>query len=320
MKHFLLFATALIAGSGHLVSGQDATHEENPALKWKSDIAKFETMDRLTQPAKNGVVFVGSSTIRLWKTDKWFPDDAIINRGFGGSDTSDTLHYLDTLVLKHQPRLIVIYAGTNDIANGKSAERVFEDHARLMKRLLKDLPETHVICISIKPTLKRWHLWPKMKLTNSLLDTLYSTHPNWQLEDVSQHFIGDNGRPRADLLSKDKLHLNEKGYEVLTSIIRPHINRVMGGVDICVAPKVSNADGTLNFFTHIRTENPNVQVEFRINDGEWNLLNPKNGTESKIWKGQIPNSLPVGVHKLSVRWLDDKARKRTSQQSFQRVE
>src|SRR5688572_17145545 len=95
--------------------------------KWEPAVQEFERPDADTLPKPGGVVFVGSSSIRFWKLNKWFATDALLNRGFGGSQIADSNYFIDRLVLKHKPRLIVFYAGDNDINAGLSAEKVAED-------------------------------------------------------------------------------------------------------------------------------------------------------------------------------------------------
>ena len=117
------------------------------------------------------IVFVGSSSIRKWPTAEYFPDLPIINRGFGGSHISDVNYYVYETVLKYKPKIIVFYAGDNDIAGGKSPEQVLNDYKRFIGLIHSNLSNTQVIFIPIKPSLRRWTLWPEMRKTNKLIHT-----------------------------------------------------------------------------------------------------------------------------------------------------
>jgi hypothetical protein len=97
---------------------------ENPSSKWEPAIQKFVEQDKASAPPEHGVLFVGSSSIRLWDLEKSFPEKNYLNRGFGGSQIADSIAYVDQLVLKHKPEVVLMYAGDNDIAAGKSAEIV----------------------------------------------------------------------------------------------------------------------------------------------------------------------------------------------------
>ena len=127
----LLCALMLLVAAAPLAAQQPLTTV--PVDRWEKDISAFDAADKLTPFPKGGIVFVGSSTIRRWDVATYFPDLKILNRGFGGSELADAVRHIDRLVLKHEPRLVVVYAGDNDIGAGKLAEQVAVDfeHARL---------------------------------------------------------------------------------------------------------------------------------------------------------------------------------------------
>jgi lysophospholipase L1-like esterase len=193
--------------------------------KWEKDIAAFEAQDAKSPPPKNGVLFVGSSSIRLWKLDESFPDLKAINRGFGGSEVADAVRYAKRIVLPHRPRIVVIYAGDNDIANGKPPEQVFSDLKEFVRVVHCALPDTKIIYIDIKPSIKRWALIEKIRAANRLIREHIDAERSDKLGflDIEQAMLGDNGRPRAELLQEDGLHLNAKGYEVWAKLLRGEV-------------------------------------------------------------------------------------------------
>ncbi len=167
MIHAMLLALALSMSSIN-------SAQRDPAQKWETTISKFEEADKQNPPKEGGVLFVGSSSIRHWDTKKWFPNDDILNRGFGGSQISDVNYFARRIVLKYKPRVIAFYAGDNDVAKGKSAEQVFEDYRKFLDLVARDLPKTHVIYLPIKPSLARWNLWPAMQTANQKIRRLAS--------------------------------------------------------------------------------------------------------------------------------------------------
>jgi len=195
------------------------------AEKFEKDIQKFEAADLANPPEPGGVLLVGSSTIRMWKTDKWFPDLHVINRGFGGSQMSDLNFYVERVVLKYRPRVIAVYEGDNDIGKGKTPREVFEDYRKFLERVAKDLPGTEVIFIPIKPSLKRWELWPVMAEANRLIRRHTKLNPKWHYAEIAPSLLGDDGTPRKDLFAEDGLHLNEQGYEILSGILKPMLGK-----------------------------------------------------------------------------------------------
>ena len=200
-----------------------STFAADPAERWEPTIQRFEKADQKQMPPKGGILFVGSSSIVKWDTDKWFSGWDVINRGFGGSEVSDVNHYLDRIVLKYAPKIIVFYAGDNDVAHGESAEQVFEDFKAFLAAVRKKLPETQVIYLPIKPSISRWDKWPTMKRANAMIEQYMKTRPNWHYVDTATPMLGKDGRPRPELFIGDGLHLNAQGYKLWTVLVKPYL-------------------------------------------------------------------------------------------------
>ncbi len=178
----------------------------------------------------NPILFVGSSTIRLWQTADAFPDLPIINRGFGGSTIADVNHFADRIVFKYKPRLIVFYAGDNDLAAGRTPDRVFGDFKTFVKSVRERLPGTPIIFLAIKPSPKRWSLRPLAQDVNALVEDLSKQDDNLTYIDTATPMLGPDGQPRKELFLPDDLHMNAKGYELWTKIIAPLVrNSVVRG-------------------------------------------------------------------------------------------
>jgi lysophospholipase L1-like esterase len=189
--------------------------------RWKSAIQAFEKQDVRQEFPKNGVVFVGSSSIRKWDLDKWFPQLKPLNRGFGGSEVSDSVEFVEQLVLKHEPRAVVVYAGDNDLAHGETPEQVSSDFARLVKLIHAKQPKTKILYIAVKPSIARWSLIVQVRETNRLITELTAKDERLKFVDIDRPMIGDDGKPRKELFVADGLHLSEDGYAVWTSLVKP---------------------------------------------------------------------------------------------------
>jgi lysophospholipase L1-like esterase len=195
--------------------------------RWEKDIQAFEEEDRKSPPPAGGVLFIGSSTIRLWKTlAEDFPDLPVINRGFGGSEIADSVHYIDRIVKPYQPRLIVFYAGTNDIANGKSPEQVQDDFQAFVERSRKAVAGVRIVFLAIKPTIARWSQEDKVEAANRLIADLIRRQPDLAFIDTARVLVEPDGRPKASLLAPDKLHFNAEGYRVWAAYLRPRITKL----------------------------------------------------------------------------------------------
>ncbi|MBN1816933.1 MAG: hypothetical protein JW828_06205 [Sedimentisphaerales bacterium] len=201
------------------IAAQEPVEQENPALRWEQDIQRFEAWDAQNAWPKNPVLFVGSSSIRMWKTHESFPDLPVINRGFGGSQTSDVLYYIERIVLKYRPRLIVFYCGDNDIAAGKEPEQVVQDYHTFVSQVHKALPRTRIVYISIKPSGARWSLWPKMNQANKGIAEFSNKDRRLFYADCATVLLKD-GIPDDRFFVQDRLHLNDEGYKVWTGVVQ----------------------------------------------------------------------------------------------------
>jgi len=187
--------------------------------RWEKDIAAFEARDKEAPPPQGGIVFIGSSTIRLWKTKDAFPDLPVVNRGFGGSQIADSVRYADRIVLPLKPKTILLFAGGNDINSGKSPDQVFEDYKAFVAKIHAALPETRILFMSLYPNLKRAEQLDKTSRLNALVADHAKTDRRLGFVDVVPVLCPD-GKPNADVLLPDQLHLNEKGYGLITPVVR----------------------------------------------------------------------------------------------------
>lgn len=187
---------------------------------WENAIRAFETGDQEAMPTSGGIVFVGSSSIRKWDS---LADDFQglnpIQRGFGGSQMIDSLLYARRIVTAYKPKTIVVYEGDNDIGSGKSPQRVAEDFQQFVHIVREDLPQVNIGFIAIKPSLKRWNLWPKMQQANQLIQEIAAEDERIEFLDIGTPMLGEDGMPKPELFVKDGLHLSPAGYEAWTTVV-----------------------------------------------------------------------------------------------------
>lgn len=217
MRVYTLAALALCSFAS-LALAQEA---ENPHAQWEKAIADFEAQDREKPVAPGGILFLGSSSIRMWDLEKSFPGRPVLNRGFGGSQIADSLYFFDRVVLPYKPATIVFYAGDNDIAREKTAETVTADFQSLAAKVWEHFPETRILFIGIKPSTARWNLYPEMKKVNEAIGQWAQSEKRILLVDVEKAMLGEDGMPRQELLQKDGLHMTEEGYAVWTKLVTP---------------------------------------------------------------------------------------------------
>ena len=192
--------------------------------QWSKEMAAFEQQDRAAPAKPGGIVFVGSSSIRLWDLGQSFPGMPILNRGFGGSQIVDSVNHAELLVLKHKPGIVVFYAGDNDIAAGKTPQAVAGDYKAFVSKVHATLPKTRVAFIAIKPSIQRWALVAKVREANALIRSYSEGDDLLGFIDVDGPMLGWDEKPRADLFVADGLHLSAKGYELWTRLVRPFLD------------------------------------------------------------------------------------------------
>ncbi|CAN7279173.1 SGNH/GDSL hydrolase family protein [Variovorax sp. LjRoot84] len=193
--------------------------------RWQSELAAFARADKQNPPAEGGVLFVGSSTIRFWtRLAQDFPQlPVVINRGFGGSTMADCSYFARELVVRYKPRHVLVYAGDNDLAEGRSPLQILESFARFANAVRAELPDTRISYISIKPSPSREKLLPQMRETNDIIGAYLNRLPNSESIDIYTPMLGADGRPRAELFRGDMLHLNDEGYRLWRSVIAGHL-------------------------------------------------------------------------------------------------
>lgn len=188
---------------------------------FEPEIRAFEAADRDRPPAPGGVVFVGSSSIKNWTTVTTdFPNLPVLNRGFGGSTLADVVHYEDRIVLPYRPHLVVLYAGDNDLTEGRTPEQVVADYRAFVARLRSALPATRLAYISIKPSPSRRQFMALARETNQRVRAETAKDSLTTYVDVFAPMLNAAGQPRPELFVADSLHMSRAGYLLWRSLLQ----------------------------------------------------------------------------------------------------
>lgn len=190
--------------------------------RFEREIEAFEAADRAAPPQPGGILFVGSSSIRLWPDLAGeFPGRGVINRGFGGSTLAEVSHYAPRIIFPYRPRQIVLYAGDNDLASGMTPAEVAADYRRLVALVRRELPSARIAYISVKPSPSRWHLVEAYREANRLIAAEVGRDSTQAFIDVFTPMLGTSGRPRPELFLGDSLHMTRAGYDVWRARVGP---------------------------------------------------------------------------------------------------
>ncbi|NML15952.1 SGNH/GDSL hydrolase family protein [Azohydromonas caseinilytica] len=193
------------------------------APRWRASFAAFEAADRARPVAPGGVVFVGSSSIRGWENleTQFDLSPPPLNRGFGGSTLAECARHLDRLVLPYRPRLVVLYAGDNDLAAGDTPRQVLNSYLAFVDGVHRALPATRIAFIAIKPSPSRARLLHRVRQANMLVRHHAAGDARLAYIDVFTPMLGPDGQPRPQLFQPDALHLNARGYALWRELIAP---------------------------------------------------------------------------------------------------
>lgn len=170
--------------------------------------------DSIWDSTNETIVFTGSSSVRLWKKlEQSFPKHQILNTGFGGSQSSDLLYFLDDLILRYNPKKVFIYEGDNDLWAKKRPNKVIDTTEEIIRRIKAQNSNTQIILIAAKPSISRWKIRGKYKRLNRKMERLTEKDSLLYYADVWYPMLTKN-KLKTDIYIEDGLHMNQKGYDI----------------------------------------------------------------------------------------------------------
>ncbi len=180
----------------------------------------LEEMEK-NPPPEEAVLFAGSATIWMWDLETWFPEYKTINRGFGGSQISDSTFFAHQLIIPSKPSTIVMYAGDNDVFAGKPSYVTALHFEEFIWKIHYALPHTQIVYISIRPSIAWWDFVGKFRQANELIKEVVAKYGHVSYADIDPVTIGPDGKPKPEYFIEDDLHLTEAGYEAWTAVVKP---------------------------------------------------------------------------------------------------
>ena len=220
----IVLLVTLLGSAGIAARGRHPAQAARDFSQWEKDVAAFEAADRTNPPPKDATLFVGSSTIVRWTTlQEDFPNQRVINRGFGGNQIVDSTHFADRMIVPYRPRRIFLRAGGNDLHAGKSPEQVFQDFKDFVATIHAKLPNTEIVYISLAPSIARWEEREATKKLNALVEDYVKKGRRLKYIETYDTTLDAKGQPRPELFVEDKLHFSPEGYKLLIERVRPFV-------------------------------------------------------------------------------------------------
>lgn len=194
---------------------------------WEEDIAELEALDKSESYPDDAILYIGSSSIRIWENIAVdMQPYSSIRRGYGGAHFYDLIHFADRLVSPHEVQAVVIFVA-NDITGGEkdvSPKEVLRLFKYTVGEIRKSKPNTPIFQIEITPTPSRWQVWDKTKEANRLIQQYCNSTEGLHFIETEKAFLGENGQPRPELFIKDMLHLKQAGYDIWKELIKAELD------------------------------------------------------------------------------------------------
>ncbi len=194
---------------------------------FSDEIENFKQQDNIQKPKENAILFVGSSSFRMWDSiQNYFPGFPIINRGFGGSSLRDVIYYADDIIFPYRPKQIVIYCGENDLTEPNVDAATVSDRFKILFEMIrKQFQEIPVVFVSIKPSPVRKQHRASVEAANASIRYYLTQQTNTAFVDVYQLMLNSDGKPKPEIFKSDSLHMNEKGYFIWKNAIGPYLKK-----------------------------------------------------------------------------------------------
>jgi len=216
------FKSALLGAVLMAVASLNALSQEHPPF-W-DDVKAIQAYDQIYAPPKDPILFIGSSSIRLWVDfTPTFKNYTVLNRGIGGAVTSDVDRYLNEIVFPYHPKQIVIYVGENDLVKAPDAASVFNDFKKLYTDIRAKLPNTPIVYIAIKGSPSRKQYQQLAIQANQLISDYIKGQQYITFVDVYHPMLDKNGAMQPVLFKQDMLHMNASGYKIWNKLLIPHL-------------------------------------------------------------------------------------------------
>ena len=229
-NRILLYTIVLLFFNLFLLSPSVFAQKPTTDNKYEKEIVALEQLDKTEQYPDNSILFIGSSSIRLWSTLKEdLAPYPCIQRGFGGSKTPDVVHYMKRIVYPHQFRAVVLFVA-NDITgstNDLTPKETRNNYREMVKTIRAKYKKQPIFIVEITPSQSRWKYWSRIQQTNALLKSACKKRKNLFFIETAQKYLNEKGEPKNELFKEDHLHQNREGYKIWGAIIKSKLDEVL---------------------------------------------------------------------------------------------
>lgn len=192
------------------------------AARFAQRVEGYEALDKTTPPPTGAILLAGDSQFDRWTTVKEdLAGYTVINRGVDSFRTDDLIQYVDRLVIRYQPRMVVLHVGGNDLSRGKSPEQLLADTKTLIATIRAGLPGVPIAWSGVTPGPGRWEQRELRTAANALVKGWIATQKGLHFIDLWDAMLTADGQPREDLWVADRIHPNHAGYQIRVKLTTP---------------------------------------------------------------------------------------------------
>jgi lysophospholipase L1-like esterase len=223
---FLRPIASVLLGVGVLATASVLAAATPPtAERWEPKLSRYLDRDKASPPPTGAIVFAGSSSIEMWETMAAdFPGVVTVNRGIGGTWLADLPKFAGRLVLPLRPRMLVVYAGENDLHAGQTVDSVVAAFDQVRDQFFAAEPNARLVFLALKPSPSRRAFLPQMRAANARIAAACGADRRCTFVDVFTPMLDAAGEPRGELFLADKLHMNAEGYRLWTKLVAPAVS------------------------------------------------------------------------------------------------
>ena len=215
--------------SSHELFFAPRIYKNSTPPRFDREIRIFMVRDRIRMPEPGGVLFIGSSSIRMWNSvHRDFPELDIIHRGFGGSTSADVLTYFDKIVAPYKPSAVVYYEGDNDVPQSMPVTQIVANMKEFVEKFHQLNPESKVFILTPKPAIARKNYWGRYLELHKEMKKMLSGYDFAYYVDVATPMLTPSGDFREELYIEDGVHMNEKGYAVWKEVLLESMKQFSG--------------------------------------------------------------------------------------------
>lgn len=188
---------------------------------YENRIALFAEENKKYSPGEVDVVFLGDSLTEGYDLNTYYPQYITVNRGIGGDTTHGLWERLEVSAYELEPKIVVMLIGANNF------DTMFERYEDIVKGLRENLPDTHIVLVSLTSMGKEWGRNNQKAAFNNAKIKLIAERNGCTFVDMFSPLLNDATNEIFPEYTSDGGHLTAEGYQVFTDTLTPVLDGIL---------------------------------------------------------------------------------------------